>query len=107
MTARLWLHPDVFRDLDEHMAYIAQDNPDAALRFLDVVRRTFDQIVQFPLAGPFHQASRPKATGVRKRMVHGFHEYMVLYRTLPGSIVQVLRIAHRARDFGALIDHGA
>jgi toxin ParE1/3/4 len=40
MTKRIVITPRASQDIDEHFAYIAQNNPDAALRFFDAVRQT-------------------------------------------------------------------
>ena len=40
MTKRIVITPRASQDIDEHFAYIAQNNPDAALQFFDAVRQT-------------------------------------------------------------------
>ena len=51
--------PRASQDIDEQFAYIAQNNPDAALRFFDAVRHTFAKLAQmsgigrpYPIANP-------------------------------------------------------
>ncbi|BAY12274.1 type II toxin-antitoxin system RelE/ParE family toxin [Calothrix sp. NIES-2098] len=41
MTKRIIITPKASLDIDEHFAYIAQENSDAALHFFDAVRETF------------------------------------------------------------------
>ncbi|NMG09488.1 type II toxin-antitoxin system RelE/ParE family toxin [Brasilonema sp. UFV-L1] len=51
MTKRIIITPKASLDIDEHFAYIAQQNSDTALHFFDAVRETFAQLARMPGMG--------------------------------------------------------
>ncbi|HEY9419843.1 MAG TPA: type II toxin-antitoxin system RelE/ParE family toxin [Thermoanaerobaculia bacterium] len=48
MSRRLVVRPAARNDLDEQARYIAQDNVDAALRFLEAAEEAFDRLRSLP-----------------------------------------------------------
>lgn len=79
-------------DLDDIAGYIASDNPQRALSFIDEIRERCEQLAAFPASG----ASRPDiAEGIR---VSPFGRYLILY-SLAGDQLLIERILHGARDF--------
>lgn len=78
------------RDLDEVEAYIAQDNPRAAVETVLAIMAAVEQLDQFPGLG------RPgRVAGTRELVVEGF-PYIVPYRK-KGKDVEILRVYHVAR----------
>lgn len=53
MTKSIVITPRASQDLDDHYAYIAQNNSDAALRFFDATRQTFAKLAQMSGMGSF------------------------------------------------------
>ena len=66
MTKRIVITPRASQDIDEHFAYIAQNNSDAALRFFESVRHTFAKLAQMSGMGRPYPVSNPRLEGLRK-----------------------------------------
>jgi len=66
-------------DIAGHSQHIAENNLDAALRFLDAVEATVELLSQFPEAGGAVTTNRVDADGLRAKLVIGFGHYVVLY----------------------------
>jgi toxin ParE1/3/4 len=89
------------QDIDEHAAYIALSNPQAAYRFLEKLEETFDLLVRHPRIGS------PRfdhiVSGLRAVSVRSFRAYIVLYFVARGR-VQVVRVVHASRDLELLLE---
>lgn len=66
-------------DIARHSHQIAENNVDAALRFLDAVEATVELLCQFPEAGGAVPTNRADVNGLRAKLVNGFGTYVVLY----------------------------
>jgi len=91
-------------DIDEIVLHILIDNPDAATRFLGVVKGCFSMLAGFPLAGTRRPGRDPRLANLRCWPIGGrFKNHLILY--LPTeSGVEILRVVHGARDVDTLID---
>ena len=93
--------PNVFRaplaerDLEELWRYIANDNPSAADKLIDMIGEKCRLRVVNPEMG---QARPELAPGLRSFSVGN---YVVFYRPIEGGI-EVARVVHGARDLDAL-----
>jgi toxin ParE1/3/4 len=83
-------------DLDDIADYIALDNPDRALSFLDQLEHAALSLAKHPDRGPL----APEAGKDVHRLT--VSNYNIYYRH-DGTKVIVLRILHGARDIGGLI----
>ncbi|HBB31935.1 MAG TPA: type II toxin-antitoxin system RelE/ParE family toxin [Cyanobacteria bacterium UBA8803] len=81
MTKRIFITPRASQDIDHHFAYIAQNNPDAALRFFDAVRQTLARLAQMSGMGHLYPVVNPRLEGLRKWSVKGFEKYLIFYLT--------------------------
>jgi toxin ParE1/3/4 len=89
-------------DLDEQARYIARDNVEAALRFLDAAEAAFDRLRSSPEIGKTRRFQHPTLSNIRSWPIPGFEKYVIFYR--PDSLkVDVLRVIHAARDLAALL----
>lgn len=88
-------------DIEEIFAFIAQDDPGAARRWVLEVERQISTLEQFPLRCPIIPEARDLGRSYR-HLVHG--NYRTIF-TLRGRVVVILRVIHGARllDFGVLI----
>ena len=77
--------------------YIAQDNPQRALTFIEEVRSAALALADFPTAYPL--VSRYSRLGVRRR-VHG--NYLIIFQIVRDRIV-ILSIVGGAQDYDRLI----
>lgn len=79
MTRRILISPRASFDLDDHFAYIAENNFDAAVRFFGSARQTFAKIAQTPGIGKLCEVENPRLAGLRKWAVKGFENYLIFY----------------------------
>ncbi len=89
--ARLFIRPQAENDLDEIWLYIAQDNPQNADKFLDLIQETCVVISGYPSMGE-----------VRDKLLAGLRSfpvgnYMVFYLPQKDG-VDVVRVLHGSRD---------
>ncbi len=95
--------PIVIRDLIEQATYIAEDNLDAAERFLVAAEETFQLLGRMPGMGKRCKFSSPQLLGIRQYAIKGFKNYLIFYRATD-SEVEVLRVLHGARDLEAILE---
>ncbi len=88
------------KDIIESAEYIAQDNTDAAFRFLDAVETTIQLIKVTPSIGKLRPIGGEK--GLRTWFVNGFPKYLVFYKTTKSEI-RIVRVLYSSRDYEALI----
>jgi toxin ParE1/3/4 len=100
---RIIKRPAAKLDLIEQADFIAQDNLEAALRFLDAVEKTFAQLARLPRIGKSRKVKSRVFSNVRQFPITGFEKYLVFYRPIEGGI-EVLRVLHGARDLNRLFD---
>lgn len=95
--------PRVDAELAEIFEFIAQDNIDAAFRFLEAAERCFQQLAAFPTLGTSGEFSNPLLAGLRRWRIKEFPNYLVFCRD-SAEQVEVLYIVHGAQDLGGLFD---
>jgi len=88
-------------DLVEIADFIAQDNLDAAGRFLDAAEAAFHLLANMPEMGTLCHFQSSEATHVRVWSIRGFEDYLVFYRPIDAGI-NVIRVLHGSRDILAL-----
>ena len=90
-------------DLIEIADYIAEDNPEAAERFLNAAEATFEFIASLPSVGRTFRFQSPAAEGMRVWRVEGFERYLIVYRTVEYRI-DIVRVLHTSRDFPSIFE---
>lgn len=95
------LRPKAQEDVLELALYIAKDNPDAALRFIDAVEATCARLAEMPKIGVTRTFKHPALAGIRMLPTRGFEHYLIFYLPAEGGI-DVVRVIHGARDLPAL-----
>ena len=90
-----WL-PQARADLLELVAYIAADNPDAALALLDDIEAKAENLPDHPR---LYQRSA-RVAGLRQMVVRS--NYLVLYRETP-AVVEVVGVVHARRDWRSVL----
>jgi len=80
-------------DLAEISDYIAADNPSRAVSFINEIVDAGEAIADMPRAFPLVPELEHKAV---RRRVYG--RYLIFYR-LDAESVQILHVAHAARDY--------
>ena len=87
---RVEWHPCARADLVELVAYIADDNPDAAYRVHDALRQQTGLLAQYPEMGRLGRVA-----GTRE-LVIADTPYIAAYR-IAGDMITILRVLHGAR----------
>jgi toxin ParE1/3/4 len=96
---KLLVKSPVWDDLREIGLRIAEENPDAADRFLTSAKESFDLLTRHPRIGRLRSFS---AAGVRSWVIPDFQNYLIFY--LPtGAEVQILAVLHGARDLASAL----
>jgi len=80
-------------DLAEISDYIAAENPQRAVSFINEIVDAGDAVADMPRAFPFVPLLEHKAI---RRRVYG--RYLIFFR-IEGEAVQILHVAHSAQDY--------
>lgn len=102
MSRQIYLRPRAEADLDGHFLYIADDNPEAAARFLEALESAFRLLAENNEIGSLRDFNNPRLEGIRMWPVHGFEHYLVFYVPTTTGI-DVVRVLHSSRDIAAHI----
>ncbi len=89
-------------DIIETAEYIAQDNIEAAIRFVDAVDESLALIAKSPDIGVVRKVG--KVPEMRMWVVKGFPNSLLFYRATSTEI-NVMRVIHSARDFYRVFDN--
>ena len=89
--------PQAYQDISDIALYIANDNPDAALSFLDAAEETFAMLSRSPYIGSLLLNPPVELTGFRVRTIVRFRNYLVYYQP-QNDCVLVARVVHGARE---------
>jgi toxin ParE1/3/4 len=90
-------------DIAEIVSFIAEDNPNAAQRFLDAAEAAFAVLASMPLMGRVVSFQSRVAQGIRIWHIQGFERYLIFYRTVEQG-VEIVRVLHGARDIERLFE---
>jgi toxin ParE1/3/4 len=94
---------DVFEELVNLSFYIAQDNEDAAQRFLVACDETFAFLGDNKQVGATRVFRDPSLRDVRMWRVKGFEKYLIFYQPLFDG-VKILHVVHSARNYDLLFE---
>lgn len=91
--------PAVDEDLIHSARWIALDDSQAAVRFLDAAFKTFNLVAQFPEAGPKARLKHSRLREVRFRVLAPpFNRWLIFYRIETGNVV-ILRVLHGSQNW--------
>ena len=93
MTRRVEWAEAALTDLRAQIAYIANDNPDAASRVATAIRKTGDDLGIFATGHP------GRVKGTYEKSVRGLPYIMAYALTDGDSTVSILRVIHTARNW--------
>ena len=97
MTRRLVISQAAERDLDEILAFIAQDKPGAAMRFVSRLRSRCTPLARQPFVGEDCSLLLPRMRRVT------FEGYLIFFRVDRDAAV-IVRVIHGARDWQAVFE---
>jgi toxin ParE1/3/4 len=104
---RISTRPRADEDLIRAYATIADDDLEAADRFLDAVRASFERLAALPRMGSPRRVRSPELAGLRMGRVAGFPRFLIFYFALDDGI-DVVRVLHSSQDIDAiLLDDGS
>jgi toxin ParE1/3/4 len=103
MTKRIIIRPKASQDLDDHFAYIAENNFEAALQFFDSARSTIAQLARMSGMGNLYPVENPRLQGLRKWAVKDFKKYLIFYVERDDTI-EVVRILYATQDISSILE---
>ncbi len=89
-------------DTNEQADFIAQDNVDAAIRYLRAADAAMRSLGAKPERGTLYRTQNPKLKGLRRLAVPGFKNYLIFYYNRPNK-VEIVRVLHAARDLPTIL----
>ena len=103
MTDRIIKTPAAKQDLWHIADHIAENNVDAAIRFLDAVEGAFSDLADMPKMGQKMEFRRiPDCR--HWVMANPFSSYTIFYIPLSDDRIKVIRVLHGARDVEGMFD---
>ena len=93
------------QDLEDATLYIADNNEEAATRFLDAVDKAVLNLVEMPHLGRERSFHGNRTQNMRSWFVKDFN-YIIFYVPLDDGI-DVVRLLHGARDLPTLFEKGS
>ena len=104
MKRRIFITPKASQDLDEIYNFIAQGNPDAAFKFFDAARQTFNRLAKNPGIGTIYEVSKPELKGLRKWRIKKFDKYIIFY-FYTDNLIEIVPILYAGRDILAILEN--
>lgn len=98
--AKLRINPLVAADLKNIKRFIAEDNPDMALKTIREIYSQFENIQQFPGLGANLQRRVSFRTDYK---YHIFNNYVILYK-VEKEYVEIYRIVNRFQDITRIFE---
>jgi plasmid stabilization system protein ParE len=93
------LSEEAEHDLYDAARYIAENNIDAAERFLDSFNDTCALLVDLPEAGSLVHAALEELRELRMMRVENYPKHLIFYTPLQQKGIKVVRVIHAARDY--------
>ena len=103
MTKRIVFRPKASQDLDEHFAFIAETDLEAALRFFDCARLTIAQLARMPGIGSLYSVKNSRLQGLRKWAVKDFRKHLIFYFDRDDAL-EVVRILYAMQDINSILE---
>ncbi len=94
----IFVRHDAELDAFGYFQYIDENSPKAALRFLEAIDCTIENLALQPLKGRLRKFRGRDLKNIRSWRVDDFENYLIFYR-FTGRQLEVLRIKHGAMDF--------
>jgi toxin ParE1/3/4 len=102
VTKRIIISVPARNDLNRHYDFIAQSNPEAALRFFDAARQTFGDLARMPGMGGSYTSPNIRLKNLQKWQVKGFTKFLIFYRAQDDTI-EILRILGATQDIESIL----
>ncbi|MCO6511499.1 MAG: type II toxin-antitoxin system RelE/ParE family toxin [Aridibacter famidurans] len=99
---QIYISREARSDVIETAAFIAEDNPDAAFRFLLRFEDTVNALAENPLIGSQREFEIQELQNLRFWPVKKFRNYLIIYKTARGNL-EIIRVLNSRRDFSLLL----
>ena len=90
-------------DIIETADYIAQDNLEVAIRFIEAVEATIEKLTATPKIGKLQTIKSQH--NLRMWFVDGFSDCLIFY-TVTHEEIEIIRMIHSSRDYFRVFDNG-
>jgi toxin ParE1/3/4 len=94
----IFVRHDAELDAFGYFQYIRENNPEAAVHFLEAIDGTIENLALQPLKGRLRKFRSKDLKNIRSWRVDDFENYLIFYR-FAGTRLEILRIKHGAMDF--------
>jgi toxin ParE1/3/4 len=94
----IFVRHDAELDAFGYFQYIHENNPVAAMDFLEAIDRTIERLTLQPPKGRLRKFRGRDLKNIRSWRVDGFENYLIFYR-FAGMRLEILRIKHGAMGF--------
>jgi toxin ParE1/3/4 len=88
--------------INEQTDWIIEENPEAAIKFVESVESSFSLLEKNPEIGRSLATFSRRLIGVRIWKVSNFEKYLIFYRPIEEGI-EVLDVIHGARDLPTIL----
>lgn len=96
----------VLEELVSLSSYLAEDDEEAAYRFLNACEAAFHFLLKNPRIGSPKTFQDPALKDIRMWRVKGFRDYLIFYQATASS-VRILHVIHSAIDYNRVFDDEA
>ncbi|GAP94081.1 type II toxin-antitoxin system RelE/ParE family toxin [Leptolyngbya sp. NIES-2104] len=103
MSRGISIRPAASNDIDQHVSYLAENDPSAAMRFFDAARQTFANLARTPGIGKIYRAGEDETQNIRRWAVKGFKSHLIFYR-FDHEVVEIIRVLHGAQDIERILE---
>ena len=90
-------------DVAHHALYLAQNNPDAAQRFIVAFAEATERLAQMPYLGAACYVENPLLFGLRRWPIKGFEKHIIFYLVIEDAL-DIVRVLHSAQDIATALE---
>lgn len=98
----IFRRPQAIAAIIEQAAYIGEESPAAAERFLDAVESTLKHLERMPYLGSPYLSSNPRLANLRVMRVESFANHLLFYQAQANAI-ELVHLLHGARDINQVL----
>ena len=103
MSRRLIIAPEAELELDELVAFIADDSLEAAMRLYAAAESAFQRLLLMPEIGAMREMGTPGLKGLRMWPIPDFPNHLIFYRPT-NTGVEIVRVLHTSRDIPGILE---
>ena len=101
MSRLVIVTPKAREDIFEIADYLSGQSLEIAMKFLDQVEASFEQLAQMPEMGTVCQVQHSETVGTRVWSIAGFPNHLIFYRP-ESDRLRIIRVMHGAQDWELL-----